>query len=85
MFNMTQSSWILVRLVLYLFFLICIHVAYPPHWPGTFNFACGAGICSKIWTACRQYEIQYTEQRMFKCKYNYTNNLYMHHFIHHVQ
>jgi hypothetical protein len=70
MFKMTQSSWILVKLVLYLFFLIGTYVAYPPQRPDPFNLLRGASIFSKIWTTCRQYEIQYTEQRMIK--YNYT-------------
>ena len=64
---MPQSGWLLAIPVLYLFLLICIHVAYHPHRPGPFNLSFGAGIFSKIWPACRQYEIQYTEQKMFKC------------------
>jgi hypothetical protein len=28
----------------------------------------------KIWSACEQHEIQYTEQRITEITYNYVNN-----------
>jgi len=34
------------------------------HKPGLLNLSGGVGNCGKIWSACRQYEIQYTEWRM---------------------
>jgi len=31
------------------------------HKPGLLNLLCGVGSFGKIWSACSQYEIQYTE------------------------
>jgi hypothetical protein len=51
---------------------------------GPLNILCGAGNLGKIWSACVQHEIQYTEWKINKSMYNF-----MHDFncvyIHHVQ
>jgi len=43
--------------------------------PVPINLLCGAGNFGKIWSACGQHEIQYTDRSMNKCKFNFTHYL----------
>jgi hypothetical protein len=49
---------------------------------GLLNLLCGAGNFSKIWSACRQHEIQHTEWRMNKYMYIHTIILCLYWSIH---
>jgi hypothetical protein len=39
---------------------------------GPLTLLCGAGNFGKIWSACRQHEIQYTERKMCKDTHDLT-------------
>jgi hypothetical protein len=41
---------------------------------GLHKLLCGAGNLGEIWSACGQYEIEYTDRRMLKYMYNYVYN-----------
>ena len=43
--------------------------------PVLLNLVCGAGSVGKIWSACGQHEMQYTDSSMNKCKYNFRHYL----------
>jgi hypothetical protein len=49
-------------------------VLIPTNVLGLLNLFCGSDNFSKIWSACGQDEIQYTEKEMNKCTYNNISN-----------
>ena len=61
--------------ILLVIFALFFNVLSPVPRPGLLNLLRGAGNFGKIWSACRQHEIQYTQRRMNQYMHNYMYNV----------